>query len=121
MPGAMAVYRADDRSILFASSTLVELMECDSLDDFMIYTKMSLDRIFPDSEKAAVRAAIDRQQKEPSNRHHFYFITANVLTKSGNLRPVEIRGTGATMPTMEMYSTSSFMKENRRNHEHTIL
>lgn len=92
MPGAMAVYRADDRSILFASSTLVELMECDSLDDFMKYTKMSLDRIFPDSEKAAVRAAIDRQQKEPSNRHHFYFITANVLTKSGNLRPVEIRG-----------------------------
>lgn len=60
MPGAMAVYRADDRSILFASSTLVELMECDSLDDFMKYTKMSLDRIFPDSEKAAVRAAIDR-------------------------------------------------------------
>lgn len=92
MPGAMAVYRADDRSILFASSTLVELMECDSLDDFMKYTKMSLDRIFPDSEKAAVRASIDRQQKEPSNRHHFYFITANVLTKSGNLRPVEIRG-----------------------------
>lgn len=92
MPGAMAVYRADDRSILFASSTLVELMECDSLDDFMKYTKMSLDRIFPDSEKAAVRAAIDRQLEEPSNRHHFYFITANVLTKSGNLRPVEIRG-----------------------------
>lgn len=92
MPGAMAVYRADDRSILFASSTLVELMECDSLDDFMKYTKMSLDRIFPDSEKEAARAAIDRQLEEPSNRHHFYFITANVLTKSGNLRPVEIRG-----------------------------
>lgn len=88
MPGAMAVYRADDRSILFASSTLVELMECDRLK----YTKMSLDRIFPDSEKEAVRAAIDRQLEEPSNRHHFYFITANVLTKSGNLRPVEIRG-----------------------------
>lgn len=92
MPGAMAVYRADDRSILFASSTLVELMECDSLDDFMKYTKMSLDRIFPDSEKAAAEAAIDRQLENPSNRHRFYFITANILTKKGNLRPVEIRG-----------------------------
>lgn len=92
MPGAMAVYRADDRSILFASSTLVELMECDSLDDFMKYTKMSLDRIFPDSEKEAARAAIDRQLENPSNRHRFYFITANILTKKGNLCPVEIRG-----------------------------
>lgn len=92
MPGAMAVYRADDRSILFASSPLVELMECDSLDDFMKYTKMSLDRIFPDSEKAAAEAAIDRQLENPSNRHRFYFITANILTKKGNLRPVEIRG-----------------------------
>lgn len=92
MPGAMAVYRADDRSILFASSTLVELMECDSLDDFMKYTKMSLDRIFPDSEKAAARAAIDRQLENPANRHCFYFITANILTKKGNLCPVEIRG-----------------------------
>lgn len=92
MPGAMAVYRADDRCILFASSTLVELMECDSLDDFMKYTKMSLDRIFPDSEKAAAEAAIDRQLENPSNRHRFYFITANILTKKGNLRPVEIRG-----------------------------
>lgn len=92
MPGAMAVYRADDRSILFASSTLVELMECDSLDDFMKYTKMSLDRIFPDSEKEAARAAIDRQLENPFNRHRFYFITANILTKKGNLRPVEIRG-----------------------------
>lgn len=92
MPGAMAVYRADDRSILFASSTLVELMECDSLDDFMKYTKMSLDRIFPDSEKAAAEAAIDRQLENPANRHRFYFITANILTKKGNLRPVEIRG-----------------------------
>lgn len=92
MPGAMAVYRADDRSILFASSTLVELMECDSLDDFMKYTKMSLDRIFPDSEKAAAEAAIDRQLENPANRHRFYFITANILTKKGNLRPVEIWG-----------------------------
>jgi diguanylate cyclase (GGDEF)-like protein len=92
MPGAMAVYRADDRSILFASSTLVELMECDSLDDFMKYTKMSLDRIFPDSEKETARAAIDRQLENPSNRHLFYFITANILTKKGNLCPVEIRG-----------------------------
>lgn len=67
-------------------------MECDSLDDFMKYTKMSLDRIFPDSEKAAAEAAIDRQLENPSNRHCFYFITANILTKKGNLCPVEIRG-----------------------------
>lgn len=124
MPGAMAVYRADDRSILFASSTLVELMECDSLDDFMKYTKMSLDRIFPDSEKAAARAAIDRQLENPANRHRFYFITANILTKKGNLCPVEIRGHRSHNANYgDVFYIFLYEKEQKesRNHEHTIL
>lgn len=92
MPGAMVVYRAEDKSILFASSPLVELMECDSLDDFMKYTKMSLTRMFPAFAREAAEADIDRQMNDRKNRHRFYFITTEILTKKGHLRPVEIRG-----------------------------
>lgn len=92
MPGAMAVYRAEDKHILYASSPLVELMECENLDDFMKYTAMALDRIFPDSLKRKAEEEIGRQMKDPANRRRRYFIETEILTKKGNLRPVEIRG-----------------------------
>lgn len=92
MPGAMAVYRAEDKHILYASSPLVELMECESLDDFMKYTAMALDRIFPDSLKRKAEEEIGRQMKDPANRRRRYFIETEILTKKGHLRPVEIRG-----------------------------
>lgn len=92
MPGAMAVYRAEDKHILYASSPLVELMECENLDDFMKYTAMALDRIFPDSLKRKAEEEIGRQMKDPANRRRRYFIETEILTKKGNRRPVEIRG-----------------------------
>ncbi len=92
MPGAMAVYRAEDKHILYASSPLVELMECENLDDFMKYTAMALDRIFPDSLKRKAEEEIGRQMKDPANRRRRYFIETEILTKKGHLRPVEIRG-----------------------------
>lgn len=92
MPGAMAVYRAEDKHILYASSPLVELMECENLDDFMKYTAMALDRIFPDSLKRKAEEEIGRQMKDPANRRRRYFIKTEILTKKGNRRPVEIRG-----------------------------
>lgn len=92
MPGAMAVYRAEDKHILYASSPLVELMECENLDDFMKYTAMALDKIFPDSVREEAEEDIDRQMKDPANRRRRYFIETEILTKKGNRRPVEIRG-----------------------------
>lgn len=92
MPGAMAVYRAEDKHILYASSPLVELTECENLDDFMKYTAMALDRIFPDSLKRKAEEEIGRQMKDPANRRRRYFIETEILTKKGHLRPVEIRG-----------------------------
>lgn len=92
MPGAMAVYRAEDKHILYASSPLVELMECENLDDFMKYTAMALDRIFPDSVREKAEEEIGRQIKDPANRRRRYFIETEILTKKGNRRPVEIRG-----------------------------
>lgn len=92
MPGAMVVYRAEDKHILYASSPLVELMECENLDDFMKYTAMALDRIFPDSLKRRMEEEIGRQMKDPANRRRRYFIETEILTKKGHLRPVEIRG-----------------------------
>lgn len=92
MPGAMAVYRAEDKHILYASSPLVELVECENLDDFMKYTAMALDRIFPDSLKRRMEEEIGRQMKDPANRRRRYFIETEILTKKGNRRPVEIRG-----------------------------
>lgn len=92
MPGAMAVYRAEDKHILYASSPLVELTECENLDDFMKYTAMALDRIFPDSLKRKAEEEIGRQMKDPANRRRRYFIETEILTKKGNRRPVEIRG-----------------------------
>lgn len=92
MPGAMAVYRAEDKHILYASSPLVELMECENLDDFMKYTAMALDRIFPDSVREKTEEEIGRQMKDPANRRRRYFIETEILTKKGHLRPVEIRG-----------------------------
>lgn len=92
MPGAMAVYRAEDKHILYASSPLVELMECENLDDFTKYTAMALDRIFPDSMKRKAEEEIGRQMKDPANRRRRYFIETEILTKKGNRRPVEIRG-----------------------------
>jgi diguanylate cyclase (GGDEF)-like protein len=92
MPGAMAVYRAEDKHILYASSPMVELMECENLDDFMKYTAMAMDKIFPDSVREEAEEDIDRQMKDPANRRRCYFIETEILTKKGNRRPVEIRG-----------------------------
>lgn len=92
MPGAMAVYRAEDKHILYASSPLVELMECENLDDFMKYTAMALDKIFPGSVRKEAEEDIDRQMKDPANRRRRYFIETEILTKKENRRPVEIRG-----------------------------
>ena len=92
MPGAMAVYRAEDKHILYASSPLVELMECENLDDFMKYTGMALDKIFPDAVRIVAEKEIDRQMKDPANRRRRYVIDTEILTKKGHRRPVEIRG-----------------------------
>lgn len=92
MPGAMIIYRAEDKRILFASSRLVELMEADSLDDFMKYTAMEADRIFPENRRAAMGKEMARQIHNPENRRNSYFLHESILTLKGNLRPVEMIG-----------------------------
>lgn len=92
MPGAMIIYRAEDKRILFASSRLVELMEADSLDDFMKYTAMEADRIFPENRRAAMGKEMARQIHNPENRRNSYFLHESILTLKGHLRPVEMIG-----------------------------
>lgn len=92
MPGAMIIYRAEDKRILFASSRLVELMKADSLDDFMKYTAMEADRIFPENRRAAMGKEMARQIHNPENRRNSYFLHESILTVKGHLRPVEMIG-----------------------------
>lgn len=62
-------------------------MECENLDDFMKYTAMALDRIFPDSMKRKAEEEIGRQMKDPANRRRRYFIETEILTKKETSAP----------------------------------
>ena len=91
-PGAILVHRADDSGeILFANDELIEMFECDSLSDFMEYTKGSFANIVHPDDRARVREEIMGQVvfAEVGSKN---FVDYRILTKRGNVRHVADNG-----------------------------
>lgn len=52
MPGAMMVYRADDsRKILFASDQVINLFHCENWEDFITYSKGTVNNLISEADK----------------------------------------------------------------------
>ncbi|MGN0955393.1 diguanylate cyclase [Dialister sp.] len=92
MPGAMLVYEAENKKILFASSRLIKIMECGNLDDFMNYTCSHVFRLFPQGQEEGIQKEIERQMNRSDNRRRLYFVHALMMTKKGNVKPVSMMG-----------------------------
>lgn len=95
LPGGILIYRADDaeREILFANDYLVNLLGCQSYEDFLAYTKSSYKNFiyhvdFTEAEKAI---KVQRQKRE-SDPDKSLVLNYRVKTKNGKLLPLSTLG-----------------------------
>lgn len=90
MPGAMVVCRATkDQEILFANRGMIDLLECDSFEDFMHYTGGTFMSILYPGEEEALKKEFQRQLNEKGNEKQTDFLTFRIVTKKGRVLTVE--------------------------------
>lgn len=93
MPGGMVVCRATkDQEILFANRGMIDLLECDSFEDFMHYTGGTFMSILYPGEEEALKKEFQRQLNEKGNEKQTDFLTFRVITKKGRVVTVEDMG-----------------------------
>jgi diguanylate cyclase (GGDEF)-like protein len=88
MPGALLVYKANaEEEILFASRGLIELFECDSLEEFKALTNSSFRSIVHPDDLERVEASIARQIA--ASDENLDYVEYRIVTAKGNVREVE--------------------------------
>ena len=91
IPGSILVYRAtENEDILFANKEVIRLFECDSLKDFLEYTKHSFKNfVHPDDYEETNWAIWDQVNSSSSKRD---YVRYRIITKKGNIINVEDLG-----------------------------
>lgn len=90
MPGGMVVCRATkDQEILFANRGMIDLLECDSFEDFMHYTGGTFMSILYPGEEEALKKEFQRQLDSRDNEKQTDFLTFRIVTKKGRILTVE--------------------------------
>lgn len=84
LPGAIVAHRPDDGGILFVNDEMVELLECDDVDDLMAYTGGVFSGVAHPDDRDWVRKAMVTGQTSS--------VEFRVLTKQGNVRRVANTG-----------------------------
>ena len=84
LPGAFLIYRAmGEGEILFASRGLVDLFECDSMEDFIRFTGGCFDTlVYPEDIEKVNRAVWD----QISASGGFDYVRYRVITKNGRIK-----------------------------------
>ncbi|MBQ9564982.1 MAG: GGDEF domain-containing protein [Synergistaceae bacterium] len=87
LPGAFLIYRAaGEGEILFASIGLVQLFECDSMEDFIRFTGGCFDTlVYPEDIEKVNRAVWD----QVSVSGGFDYVRYRVITKTGKIKIVD--------------------------------
>ena len=86
-PGGVLVYYADgDEEIIHANDYVVELFECDSVDDFMEYSHGSFRGLVHPDDLDAIEDSIWGQVSTLDKYDHIYY---RIVTKAGRLVTVE--------------------------------
>lgn len=115
MPGGMLVCKAtEDQEILFANRAMIDLLECDSFEDFMHYTGGTFFSILYPGEEETLRKEFKRQLGEKDNKDHVDFLTFRIVTKKGHVVTVEDMGRKKDNPFYgELYYIFMYDKEER--------
>ena len=88
VPGSILVYKAvDNEDILYVSREILELFECDSISEFLEYTKHSFKGIVHPEDFAKTEVAIWNQIN--SNSKGRDYVKYRIITKQGNIKTVE--------------------------------
>ena len=92
IPGAIMVHRMQpDGEILFSNDKMIELLECESLADFMEFTGMDYRQIMhpDDVERVHRDAAVQLGAYEIGA---LFSVDYRILTKKGNVKTVAVNG-----------------------------
>lgn len=119
MPGGMLVCKAtEDQEILFANQAMIDLLECDSFEDFMHYTGGTFFSILYPGEEEMLKKEFHRQLDEKDNKDHTDFLTFRIVTKKGRVVTVEDMGRKKDNPFYgELYYIFMYDKEEREKRQ----
>lgn len=119
MPGGMLVCKAtEDQEILFANQAMIDLLECDSFEDFMHYTGGTFFSILYPGEEEIMKKEFHRQLEEKDNKDHTDFLTFRIVTKKGRVVTVEDMGRKKDNPFYgELYYIFMYDKAEREKRQ----
>lgn len=119
MPGGMLVCKAtEDQEILFANQAMIDLLECDSFEDFMHYTGGTFFSILYPGEEEIMKKEFHRQLDEKDNQNHTDFLTFRIVTKKGRVVTVEDMGRKKDNPFYgELYYIFMYDKAEREKRQ----
>lgn len=119
MPGGMLVCKAtEDQEILFANQAMIDLLECDSFEDFMHYTGGTFFSILYPGEEEIMKKEFHRQLDEKDNKDHTDFLTFRIVTKKGRVVTVEDMGRKKENPFYgELYYIFMYDKAEREKRQ----
>jgi PAS domain-containing protein len=90
LPGGFLVYRNDDSGeILFANKRLLEIYECDSMEEFREFTGNSFRGCVHEDDYDIVIQSIE---KEIEDQDEYDYVQYRALTKGGNIKIIEDYG-----------------------------
>ena len=92
MPGGFFIYKADwdKEEIIYANKVMLDIFECNTLDEFKILTNNSFSGIVHPDDYVAVKKNI-RTQIEASE-DHFDQVNYRIITKTGKIKYIEDYG-----------------------------
>lgn len=119
MPGGMLVCKAtEDQEILFANQAMIDLLECDSFEDFMHYTGGTFFSILYPGEEEMLKKEFHRQLDEKDNKDHTDFLSFRIVTKKGKVVTVEDMGRKKDNPFYgELYYIFMYDKAEREKRQ----
>lgn len=119
MPGGMLVCKAtEDQEILFANRAMIDLLECDSFEDFMHYTGGTFFSVLYPGEEEMLKKEFHRQLDEKDNQNHTDFLTFRIVTKKGRVVTVEDMGRKKDNPFYgELYYIFMYDKAEREKRQ----
>lgn len=119
MPGGMLVCKAtEDQEILFANRAMIDLLECDSFEDFMHYTGGTFFSFLYPGEEEIMKKEFHRQLDEKDNQNHTDFLTFRIVTKKGRVVTVEDMGRKKDNPFYgELYYIFMYDKAEREKRQ----
>ncbi len=97
LPGGFLIYRAEgDEEILYVNEALLDIFECESIEEFMELTNYSFKGIVHPDDLNAVERSINQQiHFHPG---HFDQVHYRIITKSGKIKYIEDYGRRYTDP-----------------------